>query len=421
MTVQFAAVHERNSWRKHAHHKSFEAAAFGEDGAVNLLRNFKRAKKMSSKYGAALAAFVWNDDDQHAHAFRLKPGTGSEIECVLVSVDLLRSFQRRSGPSLLQIKHWFETSAVPVHEPPAHQASIDSKARKELRPRPRRYRYGDKPTWEIVLDAVRAFDRKVSLAEVGDRIASEIPGFARNNLGADLSVLSVNCNSRGNHAVNSKPRRTDTGNAYDQLIRIGKGRGVLFDVYQPTIHGVWELADVGDKVLRPRFVCNADDMELQNARDEAAASQVFDPVQDDRRRTMATIVQREGQPEFRNKLLSAYRGTCVISGCTIKALLEAAHVVPFRGAHTNVIGNGLLLRADLHKLFDLHLICVDPQTRKLRLSGALKDTEYSQFEGVALLAPIDAGMAVLPEALQHHAERCGWPNAASDGGPLDAS
>ncbi|WP_074169491.1 HNH endonuclease signature motif containing protein [Caballeronia hypogeia] len=40
------------------------------------------------------------------------------------------------------------------------------------------------------------------------------------------------------------------------------------------------------------------------------------------------------------------------------------------GAHTNDVTNGLLLRADLHKLFDLHMFRIDPQTRTVHPTQA---------------------------------------------------
>ncbi len=283
----------------------------------------------------------------------------------------------------------------------------------------RRYRYGERPTWEIVLDAVRAFERPVSTAEIGNRITSEIPDFALSNIGPDLSVLSVNCFSRGNHVVNGTPRRTDTGNTYDRLIRIGRGRGVHFDVYDPKVHGVWALVDVGDKVLRPQFQSVADRAELEDAREAIAAKGLFDPSVDARRRIMAAIVQREGQPAFRQALIEAYGGVCAISGCTVEALLEAAHIVPYSGPHTNVVENGLLLRADWHKMFDLHLFRIDPSTRTIHLSDVLKCSEYACFDGVKLRQPVDPSKVALSEALKHHEERCGWMNAGADGAPLD--
>src|SRR5271155_3471993 len=43
-------------------------------------------------------------------------------------------------------------------------------------------------------------------------------------------------------------------------------------------------------------------------------------------------------------------------------LLEAAHISPYRGLQSNHPQNGLLLRADLHSLFDLGMLAVDPLT-----------------------------------------------------------
>lgn len=226
----------------------------------------------------------------------------------------------------------------------------------------------------------------------------------------------MNCYSRGNFSGNKKPRRTDSGDPNDKLIKTGKRGSALYDLYDPSVHGVWELAEVGDKVLRPRFVSTPDVTELNSARDTAAAEGLFDPGEDARRRVMAAIVQREGQPAFRRELLRSYGGACAISGCTIEALLEAAHIVPYRGAHTNVTENGLLLRADLHKLFDLHLLCIDPETRTVRLNDALLNSEYGQYNNVQMRSPVSPDATPALEALQHHFERCAWTNVEHDDG-----
>jgi hypothetical protein len=424
MKIHFAAVHERNSWRSHSKHKTLQVATCGRDGAENLLRNHSRAPDRLAKHGAAHAVFLWAEGELQAVAFRLKPGGSSEIERVLVPVSMLKSFKRDAGPSTVQIAQWFSTPAdllggqARVHELKSEVSAIGLTS-ESAKSTGRRYRYGDRPTSEVVLEAVRVLGRPVSLKEVGDRIVSEIPDFVRRNLGPELSAFSVNCFLRGNHAVNRALRRTDTGNAYDKLIRIGKGRGVRFTLYDPTVHGVWALVDVGDKILRPRFLAAADGVELEQARCTATVDGIIDPSVDARRRIIATIVQREGQPAFRKALLAAYGGACAISGCTVEALLEAAHIVPYRGAQTNLVGNGLLLRADLHRMFDLHLFRIASTTRTVHLSEILKASEYARFEGVALREPRDQSQAAFADALKHHEERCGWMNATSDGAPLD--
>src|SRR5205823_2979542 len=82
---------------------------------------------------------------------------------------------------------------------------------------------------------------------------------------------------------------------------------------------------------------------------------VFDPIsiEDGRRRIQAS---RQGQFAFRAALIEAYGGRCAMTGCDILEVLEAAHIVPYRGPSTNAVSNGLLLRADIHTLFDLGLI-----------------------------------------------------------------
>ncbi|WP_218239790.1 HNH endonuclease [Comamonas fluminis] len=280
---------------------------------------------------------------------------------------------------------------------------------------PRLYRYGLKPTWEIVLDAVLGMGRPVSSTEVGDYIVQRIPDFALKNLGPDLSVLSVNCNSRGNHGVNTKTRRTDSGNKYDRLVRIGEGRGVRFTGYEPAIHGVWELAEVGEGKLRPRRIALPDSIELDAARVNVASEGMFDPSEDARRRVMAVLVQREGQPKFRRALLDEYSGACVITGCNVESLLEAAHIVPYRGMHTNDVTNGLLLRADLHKLFDLHMFRIEPKAHTVHLCDELKGSEYGVYEGRRLRPPKSQQNMPAEASLRYHEERCAWTILESSG------
>ncbi|WP_200883691.1 HNH endonuclease [Archangium violaceum] len=58
----------------------------------------------------------------------------------------------------------------------------------------------------------------------------------------------------------------------------------------------------------------------------------------------------------------AYGGRCALTDCEEPRVLEAAHIFPYHGPQTNHVTNGLLLRADLHVLFDLGLL----RTEKLR-------------------------------------------------------
>jgi hypothetical protein len=87
------------------------------------------------------------------------------------------------------------------------------------------------------------------------------------------------------------------------------------------------------------------------------------------------IKERRGQADFRARLLEAYGRRCCISGCRVEALLEAAHIRPHAEEPNYDTRNGLLLRADLHTLYDLHLLGVD-EYGSVILSPEVNDLDY---------------------------------------------
>lgn len=105
---------------------------------------------------------------------------------------------------------------------------------------------------------------------------------------------------------------------------------------------------------------------------------------DSRRAVERQIRARRGQKEFRRTLRARFDDTCVVSGCRIVDLLEAAHISPYRGDRDNHPENGLLLRTDLHTLLDLDLLGIDPATLTVHLHRALQTGDYAVFEGVLL-------------------------------------
>jgi hypothetical protein len=100
-----------------------------------------------------------------------------------------------------------------------------------------------------------------------------------------------------------------------------------------------------------------------------------------RNRAIASILQRPGQARFRNRLLGAYKGVCAISDCDWPEALEAAHIQRYADGGKDHITNGLLLRADLHRLFDRGKIRIDPGTGTVVVSNEFKKTTYQSFHG----------------------------------------
>lgn len=81
---------------------------------------------------------------------------------------------------------------------------------------------------------------------------------------------------------------------------------------------------------------------------------------------------RLGQGAFRVMVTEAYGGQCAISGERTLPALEAAHIVPYALQGPNEVSNGILLRADMHKLFDEGLLSVSRELR-VQVSPKIRD------------------------------------------------
>ena len=68
---------------------------------------------------------------------------------------------------------------------------------------------------------------------------------------------------------------------------------------------------------------------------------------------------RSGQARFKFALLDAYEARCAVTGSSVEAFLEAAHIIPFSESMDNSVNNGILLRCDIHTLFDRGLLNIN--------------------------------------------------------------
>lgn len=99
-----------------------------------------------------------------------------------------------------------------------------------------------------------------------------------------------------------------------------------------------------------------------------------------------SVALRRGQSKFRNELLKAYENSCAVTGTLFPPILEAAHIVPYMGGKTNHITNGILLRADIHTLFDLGLLGIN-EHYEIIIDSSMKDTEYETYNGKKIRLP----------------------------------
>jgi putative restriction endonuclease len=121
-------------------------------------------------------------------------------------------------------------------------------------------------------------------------------------------------------------------------------------------------------------------------------------------------VERQGQGGFRRILLRAYEQRCAVTDCDLEDTLEAAHIVPYRGPVTNHPSNGLLLRADVHTLFDFGLVTINVEKGESRflVSSEIQGSVYGRLNNTLVRRPTDHSLWPSNEALHQHRDRAGF-------------
>ncbi|MBI5403892.1 MAG: HNH endonuclease [Ignavibacteriae bacterium] len=120
---------------------------------------------------------------------------------------------------------------------------------------------------------------------------------------------------------------------------------------------------------------------------------------------------RIGQGAFRVLVTDAYSRRCAISGEKTLPVLEAAHIKPYSTSGNNATYNGMLLRSDLHKLFDSGYITVTDKYL-IEISKKIKEEfengrDYYKYHGQQLVS-LPSSKYDLPdrENLRWHNENC---------------
>lgn len=116
------------------------------------------------------------------------------------------------------------------------------------------------------------------------------------------------------------------------------------------------------------------------------------PDADERSRTLVEMVRRKGQDDFRRKLIEAYGSECAITRYNAVGALQAAHITSYFGPKSQCVSNGILLRADLHLLYDSYQLAINPETMRVELSEQLKRTTYKELGNKELKLPKDKSL-----------------------------
>ena len=122
------------------------------------------------------------------------------------------------------------------------------------------------------------------------------------------------------------------------------------------------------------------------------------------------IRPRLGQGAFRVLVTDTYQRRCAVSGEKTLPALDAAHIRPFSDGGRHEPSNGILLRRDIHSLFDAGYVTVSPDL-KFEVSGRIREEfengrHYYAFHGQSIATPDDPKRRPDAEALTWHNDNC---------------
>ncbi len=164
-------------------------------------------------------------------------------------------------------------------------------------------------------------------------------------------------------------------------------RGKTYDLESMTGRRLWS------QVLDKRRIA------LTRAQLDPTAPMYGDPV---------LVRQRLGQGAFRMLVMDSYKRRCAVTGERALPVLEAAHIKPVSEGGRHLVSNGLLLRSDVHTLFDRGYVTITPNLR-FRASRRLRTefqngAEYFAMEGRELWLPARNEDRPSPEFLEWHGD-----------------
>ncbi len=119
---------------------------------------------------------------------------------------------------------------------------------------------------------------------------------------------------------------------------------------------------------------------------------------------------RLGQGSFRIAVTDAYGRACAVTGEHSLPVLDSAHIQPYADGGPHEVSNGLLLRADLHRLYDKGYVTVTPDY-EFRVSQALREDFDNGLVYYGLESKVrERGAIYLPAATgqQPDRERLAW-------------
>jgi hypothetical protein len=223
---------------------------------------------------------------------------------------------------------------------------------------------------------------------IGGKVFSEENGRYRYTQWkhADIIVLSRDGKAFGHFEIldKIKPESEDVARFAKVRAVYLVGKSILYD--EPV-----QLSELGiTRFHRGKYITEKEFAEIQSAAGGISEHyhDTFVPRSTvELERQLRLVRQRLGQSEFRQALLDAYNCKCPVTDCDVLEALEAAHIDSYSESASHETCNGLLLRADVHALFDEHLLAIDPDTFQVVVDETIRGSSYAKFHGRLLTLP----------------------------------
>lgn len=141
--------------------------------------------------------------------------------------------------------------------------------------------------------------------------------------------------------------------------------------------------------------------------DQAEPTGNYEPIQDEDKRQAFARRVRKGQSRFRKALHTLYGSRCAFTGTDEETVLEACHIISHAETGDNSLDNGLLLRSDIHVLFDENLVTLANDGQRVLVHKDVSAPEYAKLAGTmpGLRPTTSEGHLTL---IRKHNSELGW-------------
>ncbi len=117
--------------------------------------------------------------------------------------------------------------------------------------------------------------------------------------------------------------------------------------------------------------------------DQTEPNDNYQPIQDEDKRQAYARRVRKGQSRFRKALYTLYGSRCAFTSTDEENVLEACHIISHAKTGDNSLDNGLLLRSDIHVLFDEHLMTLANDGVHILVHKDVTAPEYARLNRTA--------------------------------------